>query len=673
MIGGRRPIAGRKLADKRVRVERPHAAFFRYAGPNQFVAKESASQPTTGSGRVLARIRASIFGRPLAQEEEVGERLPKVLALPIFSSDAISSAAYAGDEIIHVLIVAGVAALSLSIQLSIAIAVLLTVVAISYRQVCRAYPTGGGAYAVASENLSRTAGLVAAGALFIDYVMTVAVSTASAVSQAYSVWPDLYGIRIELAVFAIVLITIANLRGLRESGNIFAVPTYAFVGLAFVLIGLGLFHIATGSVVPLATPQDVIRPPSPPDPVTAFMLLHAFAGGSVALTGVEAIANGVPAFKPPESKNAANTMSAMGLLLGAIFIGIAIVGVAYGFQPTNEGGPTAIAQVAGGVFGAGSPLFVIFQASTALILFLAVNTSFNAFPRLAAILAEDGYMPRQFGFRGDRLAFSWGIVVLATVAALLIVLFQGDVHLLIPLYSVGVFVCFTLSQIGMVRHWRKVRDAGWWWRASVNAFGAVLTFTVLVVVAAVKFSGGAWLVMVLIPSLVAVFFFIHRQYAASAAQLAIPSDAVVPDPHREHRAVVPVPGINRAVVQAVNVARSMSQDVRAVFITEDPEQAELMRERWERQVPHVQLIVVESPYRALAGPLLAYLEVLDQAWPPGKAEPITFVVIPEYVARHWWERILYNQSSARLRRLLLGRQHTVVVDVPYRREEPAGA
>lgn len=463
-----RPVRGRKIGDRRLRVERPHAAFFRYTGPGQLVAKQAASIPTTPAGKLIFRVRSAVFGRPLAQEEEIGERLPKIKALPIFSSDAISSSAYASDEIIHVLVLAGMAALTLSIQISIAIALLLTVVSISYRQVCRAYPSGGGAYAVARENISQGAGLIAAAALFIDYVMTVSVSTASAISQAYSVVPALYDIRIELALVSITLVTVANLRGLRESGNIFAVPTYMFVVLALVMIGLGLSRMVMGTVVPMTVPPEAIRPPSSLEPITLLLLLRAFAGGSVALTGVEAIANGVPAFKPPESRNAANTMSIMAVLLGVIFIGIAIVGVGFGFQPTAEGGPTAIAQVATAVFGADTPLFVLFQASTALILFLAVNTSFNAFPRLAAILAEDGYMPRQFSFRGDRLAFSWGIVVLAGVAATLLVIFQGDVHLLIPLYSVGVFVCFTLSQVGMVRHWFTARDSGWWWRAVVN-------------------------------------------------------------------------------------------------------------------------------------------------------------------------------------------------------------
>jgi hypothetical protein len=403
--------------------------------------------------------------------------------------------------------------------------------------------------------------------------------------------------------------------------------------------------------------------------VTIFLLLRAFASGSVALTGVEAIANGVPAFKPPESKNAANTMTMMAILLGVLFVGFAFIADYMGLRPSLEGGPTAIAQLGAAVFGPGSLLFVALQIATALILFLAVNTSFNAFPRLAAILANDEFMPRQFSLRGDRLAFSWGIVVLAAIAGALIVLFQGDVHLLIPLYSVGVFVCFTLSQTGMVRHWFAVRDSGWWWRAGVNALGGVLTFIVLIVVASVKFGGGAWLVLVLIPLEVALFWFIHRQYAAARVHLALRPEQVVAAPHREERVVIPVNGLNRAVVHAVNVGRSMADDIRAVLVADDHDYAEEVQEAWARQVPGVPLVVVESPYRALTGPLLAYLDVLDQSWPPDKETPITFVVIPEFVPRHRWERLLYNQSTNQLKRALLGRPNTVVTNVPYRREE----
>jgi amino acid transporter len=667
VIGGRKPLQGRKAGDRRVRVDRPHSPYFRYTGPGMLTAKAAASTRPGGSGPGEA-IRRFLFGRRLSNEEEAFERLPKKLALPIFSSDAISSSAYATEEILRVLVLAGAGALLVSLEVAVAITILLTVVSISYRQVCRAYPSGGGAYVVAKENIGQVFGLIAAAALLIDYVMTVAVSTASAVAQLYSVVPVLYDLRIEIALLSIALITIANLRGLREAGLIFASPTYIFVGLALLMIGMGLVRVATGQGPATPLPKDVV--PFGTEPLGIFLLLRAFAGGSVALTGVEAIANGVPAFKPPESKNAANTMIAMAVLLGVLFIGITVVVDAFGIRPTLEGGPTVVAIVAASVFGDGTPLFIAFQAATALILFLAVNTSFNAFPRLAAILAEDGFMPRQFSFRGDRLAFSWGIVVLATVAGGLLVVFQGDTHALIPLYSVGVFVCFTLSQAGMVRHWFTEREPGWWMRASVNAVGGILTFVVLIVVASVKFRDGAWLVLVLIPIEVLLFWFIHRQYATSQAQVALRPDQVMAVPHRQERVIVAVSGLDRAVIQAVNVGRSLSDDVRAVLVSDDPEEATEVRDAWERQVPGIPLVVVESPYRALTGPLLAYLEVLGRAWPPDTEAPITIVVLPEFVPRHWWERLLYNQSTAELRRALLGRPDTVVMNVPYRREQP---
>ena len=459
MIGGRRPLQGRKPADRRVRVERPHAPFFRYLGPGQLVAKPAANVEVTSTGRFLARVRGVVFGRPLSNEEEIGERLSKTKALAIFSSDAISSSAYATEEILRVLLLAGASALFLSLEVSIAITVLLAVVSVSYRQVCRAYPNGGGAYIVARTNLAPIFGLIAAAALLIDYVMTVSVSTAAAIAQIQSVWPPAYDIRIEIAFVSISLITIANLRGLRESGNIFAVPTYAFVVLALGIVAIGLVNIIGGTVV--VPPQPDAQPfPQPLEAVGILLLLKAFAGGSVALTGVEAIANGVPAFKPPESKNAANTMTAMAILLGILFVGLTLVAVQYGLRPTNPGGASIVALAAQATFGDGSVLFVTFAVSTALILFLAANTSFNAFPRLAAILAGDGYMPRQFSFRGDRLAYSWGIVLLAAVAFGLLWAFGGDTHALIPLYSVGVFLCFTLSQLGMVRHWLRGRRDG---------------------------------------------------------------------------------------------------------------------------------------------------------------------------------------------------------------------
>ena len=667
MIGGRRPLKGRKAGDRRVRVERPHAPYFRYAGPGQLVAREAASVPRTARGRALARLRGVVFGRPLSNEEEIGERLSKKKALAIFSSDAISSSAYATEEILRVLILAGASALFFSIQVSIAIALLLAVVSVSYRQVCRAYPNGGGAYVVARTNLAPIFGLVAAASLLIDYVMTVAVSTASAIVQIQSVIPQAHDFRIEIAFVSIALITVANLRGLRESGNIFAVPTYLFVGLALAIVAIGAFRIVTGSAEPVASEEDAV--PFGTEVFGVLLLLKAFAGGSVALTGVEAIANGVPAFKPPESKNAADTMTVMAILLAILFVGLTVFAVTFGIRPTEEGGPSVVALAARTAFGEGSPLFYTFAASTALILFLAANTSFNAFPRLAAILSEDGYMPRQFSFRGDRLAYSWGIVLLAAVAFLIVWAFDGDTHALIPLYSVGVFLCFTLSQTGMVRHWLRGRQSGWRWRLGVNATGGVLTGIVLAIVVTEKFVDGAYLVVILVPLLVGMMLFINRQYARSRRQLAVDPALVIAAPRREERIVVPIHNVDRAAIQAVNVGRSIDDDVRAVHISDDPADAARVREAFERQIPGVPLVVVDSPYRALAGPLLAYLDVLDAAWPPGKPEPITFIVIPEYVASSWWERLLYNQSAKSLRRALLGRPHTVVVNVPYRRDD----
>lgn len=656
---------GRKLADRRVTVDRPHAPYFRYADEGQLVARVSASAPRTPAGRALARVRGVLFGRPLSIHEEIGERLSKVKALAIFSSDAISSSAYASEEILRVLVMAGALALSASIGLSMAIAALLAIVALSYRQVCQAFPNGGGAYAVARSELTPFLGLVAAAALLIDYVMTVAVSTSSALDQLASLVPAAGDWKVGIAIGVISLMTIANLRGLRESGNIFAVPTYVFVALALGIVGLGIANVLTGAAHPL--PRQPNAEAFGLEPLVLLLLLKAFASGSVALTGVEAIANGVPAFKPPEARNAANTMIAMAVLLGVIFIGISIVADAYAIVPSVGGFPSVVSLVAGAVYGNGSILQGIFLVATMLILFLAANTSYNAFPRLGALLAEDGYMPRQFAFRGDRLAYSWGIVLLAGVAAGLVVLFGGTTTLLIPLYAVGVFVCFSLSQVGMVRHWLRLRTEGWRRRLTINGLGAIVTTVVLAIVVYEKFFGGAYLVVILIPVLVGVMLFIHRQYAKSAAQLSIPEDVVIPAPSRDDRIVIPVAGIDRAVVQAVNIGRSIGPDVRGVVIADDPAAALDLREEWDRRFEDVPLDIIEVEVRALGGPMLAYLDWLDEAAPVAGREPITFVIVPEFVPRHWWERGLYNQSAKAMRAALIGRPHTVVVDMPYRR------
>ena len=667
MIGGRRPLQGRKPGDRRVRVDRPHAPYFRYTGRGRLTAKEAAGVPTTSAGRAWASVRAFFVGRPLASEDELGERLSKKKALAIFSSDAISSSAYATEEILRVLILGGAAALAVGLEVSIAISLLLVVVAISYRQICIAYPTGGGSYSVSRKNIGHKVALVAASALLIDYVLTVAVSTTSAVEQITSALPMLIDHRVLIGVTAIGLITIGNLRGLREAGNIFAIPTYLFLGSALLMIAVGTFRIVVLGERGEFAPNLAQQVGGTIQPLTAILLLRAFAAGAVALTGTEAIATGVPAFKPPEPKNAAATLGIMAALLATLFIGITFLAVNLGIThldlPEKK---TVISQVAATVYGDGI-LFYLFQGFTALLLFLAANTSFNAFPRLLAILAADGHMPRQFALRGDRLAYSYGIVVLAGLAAVLVIVFNGETHLLIPLYAVGVFIDFTISQSGMVRHWLRERSPGWRRRLTINAFGATLTGLVAIIVTSVKFVAGAWLVLVLIPILVATMWFIYRQYEQQEDELRVRDEGVLPGPHREQRVIIPVNGINRAVVQAVNFGRALAHDVRAVYVTDDLDAAEVIRARWDRQLPDVPLVIVESPYRAVIWPVVAYLDILDQAWPPDKEAPLTIVVLPEYVARHWWDRLLYNQTANRLKAALVGREHTIIADVPYRR------
>ena len=659
------PISGLKPGDRRVRVQRPHSEFFRYTAPGVLVAREKAHLERGRAALAWARLKAILVGRPLANEQEIGERLPKKKALAIFSSDAISSSAYATEEIVRVLIVGGVASLAFSVPVAIAIAALLGIVALSYRQVCYAYPTGGGSYSVSKRNFGRRASLIAASALLIDYVLTVAVSTSSAVEQITSAIPDLHPQAVLIGVTAIGLITLANLRGIREAGNIFAVPTYLFVGSALLMIALGVYHAFVLGEGASYAPTVAQQGGNLLQGATIILLVRAFAAGSVALTGTEAIATGVPAFQPPESRNAARTLVVMAVLLATLFVGITWVASHFGIVHSEEpGGQTVLAQVAAVVYGAGSIPFFLFQAFSALILFLAANTSFNAFPRLVAILATDGFMPRQFAFRGDRLAFSLGIIVLGVVAAALVAIFGGVTHLLIPLYAVGVFIDFTISQAGMIRHWLRERPPGFLPRLAINATGCVVTASVAVVVTTVK-APPSLIVVGLIPLLVGMMSFVHREYERTASQLALRPGQVIEPPHRRERVIVPVPNISRAVVQAVNFGRAIAADVRAVHVTDDAEGAEKMRAEWARHIPGVPLVIVESPYRSLVKPFLAYLDVVA----PPDDDTMTIVVVPEYVARHWWERLLYNQLSNRIRQALIGRHHTVVASVPYRPEE----
>jgi len=671
MIGGRRPLQGRKPADRRVRVHRPHSPYFRYTGRDTLVAKEAASVPRTPVGRALARTRAVLFGRPISLHEELSERLNVFTGLAVFASDNISSSAYATEEIMRVLVIAGAGALALTMPITIGIVIVLAIVVTSYQQTVAAYPHGGGSYIVAKDNLGTKPGLVAAGALLTDYVLTVAVSIAAGVAALTSFVPELFDDRVLLGIFLVVLIAMINLRGIRESGAVFSIPTYVYLASIFGLLGFGFFRYLTGTMPDYHAPAAWLAAQHA-EPLGVLLILRAFSSGSVALTGTEAVSNGVPAFKPPEPRNAQRVLILMGVSFGLIFLGLSFLAGQLGILPDPTEGETVISQLTRTFVGGGTPYYYLVQVSTAVLLILAANTAFADFPRLSSILARDGFLPRVFQYRGDRLAFSYGIVVLAVIASLLIWYFGGSVTNLIPLYTVGVFVAFTLSQSGMVRRWRRLRNEvpGWRRRAVINGIGAVTTGIVAIEVAAAKLALGAWIVLILVPLLVAMMLFVERQYRSANAALAIRPDATIPRGRREERVVVPVPGINRAVVRAINVGRSIAPDVRAVLVSDDPSDAAVIRTQWERQLPDIPLVFVESPYRALVGPLLAYLDVLDQAWPPDKEAPITFVVIPEYIARSWWERILYNQSARRLRTALLGRRFTVVVNVPYRRDDP---
>lgn len=653
-----------------MRIERPHSPYFRYTGPGMLVATELASAPRSPLGRTLARIRAVLVGRPISLHQELTERLSVFTGLAVFASDNISSSAYATEEIMRVLVLAGAGALALTMPITVGIVIVLAIVVTSYQQTVAAYPHGGGSYIVAKDNLGTRPGLVAAGALLTDYVLTVAVSIAAGVAALTSIVPELFPYRVELGISLIVLIAAVNLRGIRESGAVFAIPTYVYMISIFGLLAVGFFRFLTGTMPDYDAPAAWLTAEAA-EPLGVLLILRAFSSGSVALTGVEAVSNGVPAFKPPEPRHAQTVLILMGTSFALIFLGMSFLASQLGILPDPTEHETVISQVTRTFVGAGTPFHYLVQVSTAVILILAANTAFADFPRLSSILARDGFLPRVFSFRGDRLAFSYGIIVLAAIAVLLVAVFGGSVTSLIPLYTVGVFVAFTLSQSGMVRRWWRLRqqEPGWRRRAMINGIGAVTTGIVAIEVGASKFALGAWIVLILIPVLVALMLFIHRQYRSVADKLAVRPDADIPRPHREERVVIPVPGINRAVVQAINVGRSIGPDIQAVLVSDDPIEAARIQGLWKRQLSDVPLVFVESPYRALVGPLLAYLDVLDRAWPPDKEAPITFVVIPEYVAQSWWERILYNQNVKRLRAALLGRRHTVVVNVPYRRED----
>ena len=639
------------------RVRSRERRFERDEAEGTFRATNVATAPRTGPQRFWRGLRKLTVGAPISSEHVEDQRLPKTKALAVFSSDALSSSAYATDEILLVLVGAGTAALTKSVPIALAIGLLLAIVTFSYRQTIRAYPSGGGAYIVARENLGDGAGLTAAAALSVDYILTVSVSIAAGVFAITSAIPELQPVAVEISVGMVATITLLNLRGIRESGTIFAVPTYMFIVAFALLLIAGFIRLALDPGLTAPVPEGLVPPGT--ETLSWFIILRAFASGCAALTGVEAISNGIPAFKKPESRNASTTLMAMAIILGTFFIGLTILAHQLGIQHSDE--VSVPAQVALTVFGR-SPLFYAVQVATALILILAANTSFADFPRLGSILARDRFLPHQFTFRGDRLAFSNGIIVLGAAASLLLVVFDADVNNLIPLYAFGVFVSFTLSQSGMVVHWWRLRESGWRSSMVINGVGAVATAVVALIVGGTKFSEGAWISMIAMVLLALAFMAIHRHYMGVERKLAVPEDVIVDTNVRQRQTIlVPVDELNRAVLRTVDYARSLSPNVTALHITDDVEEGQRLRTEWERRVLDVPLLIISSPFRSFVAPVLSYIEALDRTEP---GQYVT-IVLPEFRTAWPWQRWLHNQSARRLRNALLDRPNTVLSEVPY--------
>jgi amino acid transporter len=603
---------------------------------------------------LLAQLKLFVVGKPIPSHLAHHERLSRVTGLAVLSSDPLSSVAYATEEILRVLVLVGAGALTFATPIAFVIATILAVVVFSYRQTIHAYPSGGGAYIVAKDNLGELPALIAASSLLIDYVLTVAVSIAAGVAAITSAFPQWHVNRVELTLAFVLVLMFGNLRGIRESGRIFAAPTYFFVVAMLSLIVVGAWRVMTGTVTPIEAAVPIA---STGTPLTLFLLLTAFSNGCTAMTGVEAVSNGVPAFKPPESKNAAATMLMMVVLSITMFLGITLLAHAFHVMPSEE--ETVVSQLARGVFGdRGIPYYAV-QAGTMLILVLAANTAYADFPRLASILARDRYVPRQFMNQGDRLAFSNGIVGLSVLAGALLVVFGGDTHSLIPLYMIGVFVSFTLSQAGMVVHWLRLRGPGWRTSALINGVGATVTGVVLLVVAVTKALEGAWIIMLLIPLNVLFCRLTRKHYDGVAAQLSLRGwKSRGP---RHNTVLVPISGIQRAVLEAIDYANTLSSDVRAVYVDVDPRATEQLRDGWNQWGNGVPLVVLNSPFRSLMEPLLEYIEQISAGRPDGY---IT-IVLPEFVPARWWHHLFHNQRALLIKGALLFTPNTVVTSVPF--------
>lgn len=615
------------------------------------------------------------IGNPLQTADAPHQTIGKAIGLAVFASDALSSTAYASQEIMIILAVAGSGALSYVFPISIAIVTLMAIVTISYEQTIHAYPGGGGAYIVARDNLGELPAQTAGAALLTDYILTVAVSISSGVAQITSAFPGLYAIRVQIAVGLVMLIMLINLRGVKESGITFAIPTYYFVLIMFFTVGIGFFKLYSGSLGIVQNPP-VIEIDGMIQTITPFLILHAFSSGTAALTGIEAISNGITAFKEPRSRNAGITLIIMASILASLFLGISFLSGKIGVIPSEA--ETIISQLARTIYGNQSFLYLALISGTAVILIMAANTAFADFPRLAALHAGDGFLPRQLTFRGSRLVFSKGIIALAIFASLLIILFQASVTRLIPLYAIGVFLSFTLSQAGMARRWWKSghlkhdeivnepgsilqHDIKWKYKMLLNGFGAFCTLIVMLTFAITKFQDGAWIIIIIVPLMVSVFFGIHHHYKKLAAKLTLDNYKDTIRMSR-HRVIVLMAGVHRGSITALKYARSLSDDVTSVHISIDPLESQKVREKWEQFGEGSRLVILDSPYRLMVEPLLEYIETLRMVRMPH--EMLT-IVVPQFIPSHWWENLLHNQTALLLRFALLFKPGIVIIEVPY--------
>jgi amino acid transporter len=622
--------------------------------------------------------RTWLIGRPLPTADAPHQTIGKAIGLAVFASDALSSTAYASQEILVVLAAAGTVAFGYVFPIALAIVALLAIVTLSYEQTIHAYPGGGGAYIVARDNLGELPAQTAGAALLTDYILTVAVSVSSGVAQITSAFPVLFHYRVYLAVGVVLVIMLVNLRGVRESGAAVAVPAYFFVGMMFLTVGVGFFRYMTGTLGTVVNPPPLgVR--HAVEAITPFLLLHAFSNGTAALTGVEAISNGITAFKEPRSRNAGITLIWMAAILGTLFLGISFLAGPIGAIPSED--ETVISQLARTVYQGQVLLYLGTIAATTLILILATNTSFAGFPRLSALLAVDGFLPRPLAFRGSRLVYSRGIVALALIASALIVLFRASVTALIPLYAIGVFISFTLAQAGMARRWWKVGrlvpgqevrevgstlhyEPGWELKMVSNGLGALCTAVVTLVFAITKFRDGAWIVLILMPVLVVIFGDILRHYRSLAARLSLEHYGAPPSISR-HRVIMPISGVHRGTLLALRYARLLSDDVTAVHVSIDPDEAEKVRRKWELWGEGVRLVILESPYRLLLEPLLEYIEEIAAQRQPN--ETIT-IVVPQFIPKRWWNNLLHTQAAFLLRLAFLFKPGIVITDVPYQVE-----